>query len=387
MIKTKKLIEVNIGFAKRLDDVLIRSLLNKNYVGGDIKLSYTRNPNFFKSLELQGILNYPIVAKLTNGTVVGLAIISIQRFNIDGVQKDSLYVHSIRVDKTYRKNKIFSKMVNFAKQFFSDELFSNKFIHFTLIKNNFANKFILKKTHNTVKMIDSLTTHILFPNKYKLKQNHLQNNLKGFQIKEVIPTKQNIFKFCKYYNEFNKQKPYFQELDSKFLKNILDLCPESKIYFVFDNASNSILCTFGLWSQSSLKQIVPKGYSFKLKLLLSILKLSLIKNFNLPRINKKLNFTYLSFLSFKSSNVALKHIINYAQKEVIRKKYDFLSITLSSKFDKNIELLLDRTYLVQYKSNLYIGNLKDVLNSKNNKYYSKIFKADLSGGYLEGGLL
>ncbi|MBR0660650.1 hypothetical protein [Neoroseomonas oryzicola] len=93
-------------FATPADNAEILRILRENPVGGEIAVSYEREPDFFVASRAASLRSFVVVVRPENSDrIAGLGEISIQRLWLNGVATEVGYLHQLRVDHPYRGSK------------------------------------------------------------------------------------------------------------------------------------------------------------------------------------------------------------------------------------------------------------------------------------------
>jgi hypothetical protein len=91
---TGRLAGLEYGFATEADDAGLRALLRETPIGGAIRLTFEREPNFFASVRREGIRHYTICARAA-GKIVAMASRTVWPTGVG-------YLHQLRIAASHR---------------------------------------------------------------------------------------------------------------------------------------------------------------------------------------------------------------------------------------------------------------------------------------------
>jgi len=315
-------VKYEIKLGKLEDDEQIRSLLRNNPMPGTISLSYEKNPSFFNTLKYQGYKHHVVVAKIRQ-KVIGFASCSLQKLYINGREQVVGYLSNLRVDKAFQRQGVLTNGIKFLKDLkLADYYFT------TIVDDNVkANKIFKsgKKGFPYFNNLGRLNTYIIFLNRQKHKTNIIVEKCRTSQYGQMI----------EFINR-NHSKHNFSSNLSKGRLSDYGLKPTD---FYIARKNNKIAGVVCCWDQSAFKQSVVRGYSSMMHLfrLWHNFTCKINGNAPLPKLNKHINFLYLSFLAIEKDNpVVLNTIISYLKMRLYQSKYLYLVMGLheSSKLNR-----------------------------------------------------
>lgn len=96
--------------AQPADDPQLRARMAKDWMDGDIAVSFRREPNYFAGCRLQGDLAQVIVCReVEGGKIVGLGSRCVSRMHVNGEAVRAGYLADLRGDPEYRKGTLLAR--------------------------------------------------------------------------------------------------------------------------------------------------------------------------------------------------------------------------------------------------------------------------------------
>lgn len=102
--------------AQPADDAQLRARMAKDWMDGDIAVSFRREPNYFAGCRLQGDLAQVIVCReVAGGKIVGLGSRCVSRMVVNGEAVRAGYLADLRGDPEYRKGTLLARGYRFLR--------------------------------------------------------------------------------------------------------------------------------------------------------------------------------------------------------------------------------------------------------------------------------
>jgi hypothetical protein len=326
-----------INLAKPEDAAQLLRIYECGDFKGNISVLYTRRPDPFKSLLLEGEkVVVPTVTNKENNVIVGMGVCIIRKAYINGEIKNTGYLTGLKGLPEYRKRvPSISEVYKYLHELTKDDV---DIYYTTILKENESVQKMLEKKRKNMpeyKRMGEYTVYC-FKTGTSVKEN-------GYTLRMG-----NIRELERQYNggpgSFN-----FSPVNV----NLHGLTDED-IYILRDHNGEAV-ASCAVWNQQSYKQYVITEYRAVYRYL-KRLPLKLTGYPNLPRENIPANYGSIALLTVKGNDPVLaeKFIRKVAEKV---DNYDFLMLGLFENHPYTGSM--DRIKCIKYQSRLYTVHWED----------------------------
>lgn len=322
-----------IDLADKKDEPDLRRILRENYMDGSIELTFQREPDFFRSIEIDGEKVQIVVGRdLKKDKVIGFGIRAIRKLYINGKLENIGYLGNLRLDSEYRNGLMLARGYRYFKQLHKDK---KAMIYLTsIVEDNKIAINVLTSGKAGFPPYNDFGTYLSYTIglKYRKKLRNSDISILRFENRKI----DDIVKFI--HNEGKKKQffPFYTKEDIQGkTKKLLGLKTEN-IFVAYRNGN--IVGTMCIWDQSKIKQTVVHGYNKTMNIIrypLDILS-NVIDLPQLPSIGKPLNYFYGTLITIENNDLKIfRQLIEKVRMEGKKQGYDYMIIGLHSKDSLN----------------------------------------------------
>jgi hypothetical protein len=321
----------SISLAKPEDAAQLLRIYECDDFRGNISVLYTRRPDPFKSLMLEGEkVIIPIITDIENDMIVGMGVCIIRKAYINGEIVNTGYLTGLKGLPEYRKRvPSISEVYRYLHDVTKDDV---DIYYTTILKENVSVQKMLAKKRKNMPEYRSMGEYTVYCFKT------------GTARKEDVYT-------LEMGNKRDLERQFHSDPGSFNFSPVhvgLHGLGEEDIYLL-RNQSGQVLASCAVWNQQSYKQYVVTEY----KGIYSYIKrfpLQLLGYPNLPQENIPANYGSIALLNVKDNDELLAECF---LKKVAQKagNYDFLMLGL---FENHpFTSSMDRIKCIKYQSRLY----------------------------------
>jgi hypothetical protein len=313
---------------------------------GNIQLEYDRSPNFFKLLQCQGHIHRTILARHSDGKLMGFFSFSIEKKWFSNIQENCAYIGDFRTDGSREAALLWRQAYGKILNAIALEYQCRHFLTAILKKNSEALINLTRKKKFDFEYV--LQKEVNMINLYFQKPWRAEPKLKnGLRLK--IADEKDRDSLVSFMNAQGKDKYYYPIFDNsdncqwfKRATTWQDFALE-KFLIIEDESRNILACTQP-WSPDFSKRMIVTEAPIWLRYLLSGLKRL---GLSVPNVGESLNTIYLTHLYFSKyadRSECLKSFIHHVfRSRTASNNFHFLS------FSDEFELysLLENQYILQ----------------------------------------
>jgi hypothetical protein len=251
--------------ATEIDDQELKDLLARNAMPSSMSISFRREPSYFAASKLDGPHSLTIVCReRSSNRIVGIGSLSVrERFYQEQIQQIG-YLSSLRLDVGHRNMGLVARGFRFFRQLQQDPdpLPISRFYFTTIADGNKRAVDTLVGGRAGLPLYHRIATW----NTYALSMVRLRiRETQGADIRPIHESE--IPSVVRFLNTHGSKRNFFPPIHPSQLFASDGLFPglDRSMFFVA-RVGDAIVGTFGLWDQSSMKQIVVEGYSSMLRI-------------------------------------------------------------------------------------------------------------------------
>lgn len=319
---------VKIEMASLSDDKELRTLQSQSSMPGPCRISYLRDPSYFKALNVEGHFHQTIIGRdQTNGSIIGWGNRTIKTTYVNGEQKDIGYLSSLRFIGQY--NNVFTMLRGYNKlrQLHKDGR-ADFYLTTILNHNTPAQNLLTCGTRNLPKYHDIGQFHC---KAISLSRIPFQDIRKDFYLRSA--TQKDLRNILNFLNKEGRKKqfyPVYRADDFDSTEGLLKgLAPDNLVVAIRDN---KLIGVAGAWNQKSFRAGLVKGYSGWLTIGRPLYNLWACLS-GYPLLDKPgtiLNFFTLSLIAVQNDNHdVFRSLINKLIRQN-RNRHDFMIAGLHS---------------------------------------------------------
>ncbi|HWQ89632.1 MAG TPA: hypothetical protein VN374_06625 [Desulfitobacteriaceae bacterium] len=337
-----------------------RQLLNIYECGdfkGNISVLYTRRPDPYKSLLLEGEKAViPIVTDKAKGVIVGMGACIIRKAYINGAVKITGYLSGLKGLSEYRKRvPSIAEVYQYLYELTKDEV---DIYYTTILKDNLSVQKMLEKKRKNMPEYRPQGEYTV----YCFRTGAWRN----LQTRQTRQTRQKNKEYSLENGDTEELKSLYQAGSGSYNFSLADLnlygLAEKDIY-ILRNRQGKVVAACVLWNQQSYKQYIVTEYRGIYKYLKK-LPLRLLGYPDLPSENIPANYGSITLLAVKNNDVLLAaHFLKMVAEKADR--YDFLMLGF---FETHpLSAALARIKCIKYQSKLYTVHWPDKSLSLDNR--------------------
>ena len=110
---------MKLGLANSTHDPQLRRLVRSMAMPGAIRVAFAREPDFFRSLDIEGPFNQVIIAS-EHEKLYGMAVRSIKTVYVNGAEQDIGYLHGLRISDEARRSTLLGRGYRFLHRLHQD---------------------------------------------------------------------------------------------------------------------------------------------------------------------------------------------------------------------------------------------------------------------------
>lgn len=345
---------ISIESAQPEDEAELRALEKEISMPGAIRLSYTREPNFFDSLQVMARKNEVVVARNSDNNIVGYAVRSIKSVYINGALSNVGYLSNLRLLNKYRGNSVLARGFKYLNHLHQDNQCS--FYLTTIMSDNkIATDVLLSGRAGlpAYKHWGKFRT-------YLINDTRQSTPISNFDVDLAKTT--DTDELISFLQAEGKKKQFFPHYEKNDLaqKNGLlrDLAHQS---ILVAKQHEKIVGTLALWDQRSFKQILVNGYHPVLQLIKPLYNFYL-KLRNRPCLVEPgypIDFNYAALVCVKDNDLRIFHeLVSAAVSRTKKHHKSFFALGLHERDVLNeamsgfsYRLLTSELYLVNFSKN------------------------------------
>ena len=310
---------------------------------GNISVLFTRRPNPYNSLMLEGNqVIIPIVRDSSNGIICAMGCCIIRKAFINGQIKNVGYLTGLKIRKEYKsKLYLIRDVYNYLYQETKDKV---DIYYSTILEDNKQAQKLLEKKRKNMPLYDFKGDYTV----YFFAHSNLNRILKKTDYKRYKFEKGNINGLEEFYK--NKLSNFnFSPIDTG-LYGI-----NSEDFYALRNESGDIIAACCLWDQREYKQYIVTKYSGVFKYI-NRLPTNWLGYPNFPKENIPANYASISLFYVDHMDL---NIGEYFLRQVAKssKQYEFLMLGLYENHDFN--KMFKHIKHIKYKSRLYTVSWTD----------------------------
>lgn len=341
---------VKIELASPSDDEALRLLQSQSSMPGVYRLSYLRDPSFFKALDVEGVFHQTIVGRdQTNGAIVGWGNRSVRPAYVNGKQQEIGYLSGLRFSGGY--DNIFAMLRGYKKlrQLHQDSR-AGFYLTTVLNRNTRAQKFLTSGQRELPQYHDYGQLHCkavsLSQALFKVKKGEV------FLRQATGDDLQDILEFIHDEGQKKQFYPVYQAEDFFAPEGPLTGLAVHDLLLAF--SGNRLVGVAGAWDQQSLRAVKVAGYARWLAAGRPVYNLwaRLNRYPILPSPGKKLNCFYLSLVAVHNDDPEIfKNLLNGLMLRN-RNRYDLMMAGLHNSHP--LMHVLKKLKGNNYRSQLYL---------------------------------
>jgi hypothetical protein len=336
--------------ANEADEIQLRYIMQSNPMEGQIKMTFQREPNYFRAAGIGSKFNQTIVAcdDATND-IVAMGSRSVKPVFINGKVENIGYLSSLRIKENYRRNSILARGYKFLKELHKDG--KTKYYLSTILQNNTTALNILTKGRGDLPIyhnIGTYYTYIITTGKKKRKINRNISISKGASTsqEEII---------C-YLHRRGKEKQFFPYItkddfnhENSYLKNL------NINDFYIAKKNNKIVGLLARWDQSPYKQITITDYNKKISILKPFYNsvANILSYPRLPEKDKRIKYFYASFVVIDNDDPDIfSSLLNTLHNDSMHKKDTYIMIGLCA--NDPLRIAFKKYKHIKYASEIFL---------------------------------
>lgn len=330
------------------DNAEILRILRENPVGGEIAVSYEREPDFFVASRAGSLRSFVVVVRPENSDrIAGLGEISIQRLWLNGVATEVGYLHQLRVDHPYRGSKAvmyegFSQLAALHGQGLMAETYFS-----TIVTTNVAARTLLEARRPGLPVfshVEDLVTYLVPTRQPVRPPQHVRTGGTPAGIAACLARNLSHRQYAMAWSEEDLVDP--------------QICPGLTINdFLTIGAGDNVSACAAVWDQAALKQTVIRGYGRALGLRAPIGGTGQVDPPPMmPAVGARLRIGFLSHLAVDDRDAGALDALIAAACERARdeKGIEWLALTLSTRHPSCTSVQLN------FRPHIYFSRLYQV---------------------------
>lgn len=306
--------------ASREHEPLLRRLLRDHPVGGSIRVSYEREPDYFRSLQTQGAEHATFIA-IRDGSPVGMGYVVVRMRYVNGVPRRCGYLGGLRLDARQSGNAFIARR---GYRLLREWLQSRAEISFTSIvtDNRTARRFLEAPVSGLPRYeaLAGFSTLLIRTRSGKMQTDQTIDWLAGY----------------------HHSGPKYQ------MAPVIDATELLTIGIDMAAGISSGRATALLWDQRSSRQSIIRGYSSGMRLLASVARW--IPSSRFPSLNRPMALGVASFVSAATEEIL--PLIRIAQKVAHDRGLDWIVVGFCD-HDPRLGPLISTLNCRRYRSTLY----------------------------------
>ncbi len=350
---------VKIDLATPADDEELRALQSRSSMPGPCRISYLRDPSFFKALNVEGHFHQTIVGRdQTKGSVIGWGNRSVKTVYVNGEQKDIGYLSGLRFTGQY--NNVFTILRGYEKLRQLHEDGRVEFYITTILDHNISAQNMLtlgKRKLPTYHEFGKFHCKAI-----SLTRTPLKNKEKGLLLRPA--TSNDLQPILNFLNQEGRKKQFYPVYRTDNFDSVEGLLTGLRVEdLVLAFRDNTLVGVAGAWNQQSFRASLVTGYSGWLSAGRPLYNLwALLGGYpTLAKPGTKLNYFTLSLIAVRNDNHdVFKSLIN-SLLLLYRGRYKFMMAGLHSSHPL-LPVLLEMKGM-DYGSCLYLVYWRDGKNA------------------------
>jgi hypothetical protein len=313
------------------DDPALRRLLRDNPMAGEIRVSLEREPNVFLAAAVEGEPHRTIVARDSEGGIVGMGSRSVWNAFVNGEPCRLGYLSQLRVDRAHRgRKRLITAGYDLIRSFRNPE--EMPFDLTSIIADNDVARRLLGAGLPGIpayREIEEWTT-LIVPTTSRPRR------MTGVRIERGTRERLGEIAACLERNRRRYQfAPRFSAADLQSPERSRGLAPSDFFLAVVDT---KVVGTLALWDQSGFKQVVVQGYAPRLARWRPWMNglASLLGTPRLPDPGKALPQAYLSHLAVDGDDPEIfRALVEAAYAEARARRYVYVVTGLAARHPWN----------------------------------------------------
>ncbi len=344
-----------IEIANENDEAGLRRIARDNYMDGNIRLSVQREPNFFRSLEVEGRLVQVCLGRdLRNKKVIGFAVRAIREMFVNGFIRDIGYLSNLRLEEAYRGGTLIYRAYRFLKELHRDGR-TPLYVTSILQDNQYALKIITSGRAGIPPYKDygGYTTYVVG---LKKKRGNLPGNLELRKGTEDM-----IDDIISFLHEEGKKKQFYPLYRERDLLNTTGILRGLHMYdLIVALKRGKIVGVIGLWDQTAVKQDVVSGYSTLMRIIKPLWNIyAPLRDLpSLPVRDTRLNFFFAAMNLVKDNNRVIFHaLIERLREEGRERRLSYMVLGLHSR--DTLNGVMKRYPSYKFRSRIFLVHWED----------------------------
>lgn len=344
-----------IEIANKNAEAALRRILRDNYMEGRIKLSFQREPDFFKGLDIEGnFVQVGLGRDLEKNKVIGFAMRTIKELYVNGEKKNIGYLSNLRLDEEYRGGTLIWRAYRFFKDLHRDG--RAKIYLTSILEDNRLALEILTSGRGGLPPYRDYGRYISYTVGLKKRR---KNNSSDIEIRKG--NKDMLEDIITFLNTEGRKRQFYPVYKAEDFLNTEGILRGLNIENLFVALKgNEIVGTIGLWDQTSFKQDVIYGYSPLIKLIKPFWNIfAPLRDFpSLPPSGTALNFFFASLILVKNNyEPVFQALIEELRKEGSKRGFESMVLGLHSK--DSLNSVMNQYPSFKLKSRIFLVHWKD----------------------------
>lgn len=342
------------------DDSALRSVLRRTAMAGTVSLSFQREPSFFAAEQI-GSLDSQVIAVQDVGSnaIVGLGCRSFRKMFIDGKVEVGGYLSSLRGLPEVRRGTLLARGYHFLKDLHADGRVPY-YVTSIFDDNQYASELLTSRRAGlpVYHPLGRLNTYLIPLYGLRRQPRPSEEVIRGASGDLLRAAVERINS----YNQGHQFAPWYSSEHFQAVSHMLPgFCSENLFCYRDDGG---VTATLGVWDQTSFKQSVVTGYSWRYRLASPVCAAGAWLGLapRLPEIGGSFPYLYAAFLSHLPGCLPhLEALLLTALRDWSRKGYGYL---MAGCHDASpVNELLQRYSVSRKSSSLYLVYWEDMLDS------------------------
>ncbi len=242
---------MTLSLANSTHDPQLRGLVRSMAMPGAIRVAFAREPDFFRSLDIEGPFNQVIIAS-EHEKLYGMAVRSVKTVYVNGAEQDIGYLHGLRISDEARRSTLLGRGYRFLHQLHQD---GRTPVYLTsIIESNKPVQKLLTSGRAGLPVYQDLGRYFTFA--VNLKRSSRRKVDSGVTIRRG--NKSALSDISDFLQHEGRKEQFFPVYRVQDLKSCTDFDPE-QFYMLYDADGLAGVC--GVWDQTAFKQNLITSYA------------------------------------------------------------------------------------------------------------------------------
>lgn len=342
---------VTIELATQTDNQALQRMLLQNPMDGHIRMTFQRQPDFFKAALIGNEASQTIIARdRDNGEIVGLGTRAIRSVYVNGAVKSVGYLCDLRVLKSYRNGTLVARGYQYCKKLHNDEKVD---LYVTTIaeENQHAIETLIGKRAG-------LPEYRYFGayRSYAISILRKKSPLQSSAITIMRGSSDYIDDIVACLNRNGAQKqfyPYYRKEDFILGTGKVEGFRVEDLFLATE--SGKVIGVVGAWDQRKMRQIIIAGYAGSMRVVRPLYNLGarIMRFQTLPEAGEELRARFLSFIAIDDNRADIfEMLLRAAYNSCVNNGSAYLVVGLHS--CDSLSKVLSGYHCVRYTTNMYV---------------------------------